>query len=254
VVYALDGQISESHAAPAFSLAAQPRPESRGRMHVSASVDGSSFYEVTFYAKVGNGAWQPIGTDDSAPYQVFHDTSGLPSGTPVQYRAVVADNAHHTATSNTRATTVPAPALTIEAPAEGSGARGTVEVRAVPTRTSHHVVTFERKRHGAAWTTVGMDSTSPAYTVFDDLTGLNLPPARTPISYRAKLLEPNGTNVTSATRTIHAAGPPAPRPPCTTSAQPVTTPTGAWPHVGRRGRPSGPGQIAWDHPLAVNRG
>jgi hypothetical protein len=31
-------------------------------MHVQASVAGDSFYEVTFYAKVGSGEWQPIGT------------------------------------------------------------------------------------------------------------------------------------------------------------------------------------------------
>ena len=36
---------------------------------------GSSFYEVTFYAKVGNGRWRSIGTDDTAPYRVFHDVS-----------------------------------------------------------------------------------------------------------------------------------------------------------------------------------
>ena len=46
-------------------------------MHVAADVGGSSFYEVTFQAKVGDGGWRSIGTDDTAPYQVFHDVSGL---------------------------------------------------------------------------------------------------------------------------------------------------------------------------------
>ncbi len=34
----------------------------------------------------------PIGTDDTAPYQVFHDVSALDAGTAVEYRAVVLDN------------------------------------------------------------------------------------------------------------------------------------------------------------------
>ena len=103
-------------------------------MQVSATVGGSSFYEVTFYAKTGNGAWTSIGTDDSAPYRVFHDVSALSSGQNVQYRAVVLDNARHTATSQEVAAAVPAPTLTIEAPAEGSNVRGTVEVRTIADR------------------------------------------------------------------------------------------------------------------------
>ena len=35
--------------------------------------------------------WQPLGTDDNAPYRVFHDVSDLPVGTPLEYRAVVKD-------------------------------------------------------------------------------------------------------------------------------------------------------------------
>ena len=59
-------------------------------MLVSANVGGSSFNEVTFYAKVGDGKWTPIGTDDTRPYRVFHDVSSIPDGTEVTYRAVVA--------------------------------------------------------------------------------------------------------------------------------------------------------------------
>ena len=40
-----------------------------------------------------------IGTDDNAPYRVFHDVSDIAPGTTVQYRAVVLDNAHHTRSS-----------------------------------------------------------------------------------------------------------------------------------------------------------
>ena len=60
-------------------------------MLVSANVGGSSFNEVTFYAKVGNGDWKSIGTDDTRPYRVFHDVSSIEDGTAVAYRAVVQD-------------------------------------------------------------------------------------------------------------------------------------------------------------------
>jgi hypothetical protein len=177
-------------------------------MQVSADVAGSSFYEVTFYARTGHGRWTPIGTDDTAPYRVFHDVAGLPAGTPVQYRAVVLDNAGHTATSRARGARVPAPAVTIEAPAEGGNVRGTVEVRAVadPERATH-VVRFQRSVAGGAWTTIGRDTSSPAYTVFDDLAALGLA-AGTQVRYRAVLTEPGGTRVTSPVRTVRYAGPP----------------------------------------------
>ena len=177
VVYKSEGRIPRSKSAPAITLQ-QPAPAevSRGRMHVAADVAGSSFYEVTFQAKVGNGAWRSIGTDDSAPYQVFHDTSTYPTGTPLQYRAVVLDNGGHTRLSQTRGTAVPVPVVTIEAPREGSGVRDRVEVRAVvdPEKASH-VVRIERQVDGeTGWTPIGTDSTSPAYTVFDSLAPLGL--------------------------------------------------------------------------------
>jgi alpha-amylase len=201
VVYALDGRIPRSASAPAISLSA-PVPASQGRVEVSASVAGSSLYEVSFEAKV-NGRWQSIGTDDNAPYRVFPDTSALDPGTHVEYRAVVLDNGNHTRASNTVRGRVPAPRLTIEAPVEGGGVRGVVEVRAVadPEKPSH-VVSFERSVGDGPWTAIGRDSTSPAYTVFDDLGALGLAPGTT-VKYRASLGDSR-----SEVRTVRYAGPP----------------------------------------------
>ena len=210
VVYRSAGRIPRSKAAPAIALTAPaPSEQAQGRIHVAAEVDGSSFYEVTFEAKVGDGGWTSIGTDDTAPYQVFHDVNELAPGTPLAYRAVVLDNARHTRTSQARETSVPPPALTIETPAEGSNVRGTIEVRAVadPERATH-VVDFERRVGDGEWTPIGTDDSSPAYTVFDDLSALGLA-AGTAVAYRATLTEPDGTTVTSEVRTVQAAGPPA---------------------------------------------
>jgi hypothetical protein len=127
----------------------------------------------------------------------------------VQYRAVVLDNGGHSRTSAAVGTTVPPPVITIEAPGEGRNVRGVVEVRAVadPERATH-VVRFERSVDGGAWTLIGIDDSSPAYTVFDDLAPLNLATG-TMVQYRAILTEPDGTTVTSAVRTVRFAGPEA---------------------------------------------
>ena len=52
-----------------------------GRAEIGAALPGNTFAEVTFLQRpVGTSAWTPIGTDDNAPYRVFHDVSGLPRG------------------------------------------------------------------------------------------------------------------------------------------------------------------------------
>jgi alpha-amylase len=98
VVYRSVEPIDRSPAAPPITL--NPPAPAKGvsdRMRVSAAVDGASFYEITFQARVAGGAWTTIGTDDSAPYQVFHDVAAIPQGTTLHYRAAVLDNAGHVA-------------------------------------------------------------------------------------------------------------------------------------------------------------
>jgi alpha-amylase len=253
VVYQSAGRIPHSKAAPDISLAAPtPAVESRGRMQVAANIAGSSLYEVTFYAKVGGGEWQPIGTDDTAPYRVFHDVSSLDPGTPLEYRAVVLDNGRHTAMSEPQSTAVPTPLVRIEVPAEGSKVRGTVEVRAVADpELPTHVVRFERSVAGGPWTPIGTDDSSPVYTVFDNLTPLDLA-AGTAIAYRAILTTANGTEVTSAVRTVQAAGPEV-----TTATLRYLRPAGDYGTVddgwglhmwGDAVDPAVLAQIAWDNP------
>jgi alpha-amylase len=215
VVYQSSGRIPREKAAPAVALQ-DPAPAAatatsagdNGRIQVTADVDGISFYEVTFEARTPGGKWERVGTDDTAPYRVFHDVSGLRPGTAVEYRAVVLNNAGRTSMSASRSAVVPDPVLTIQQPAEGSTVQGNVEVIATadPEKASH-VVRFERSVAGGAWTAIGSeDDSSPAYTVVDDLAALDLADG-TEMRYRASL---DGSNVVSNVRTVRVGAVPQP--------------------------------------------
>ena len=188
VVHLGSGRIAPSKAAPAVALRAPvPAAADNGRIHVAADVDGSSFYEVTFEARTAGEPWTSIGTDDNFPYQVFHDVAALEPGTSLEYRAVVLDNARHTALSPVQYAQVPEPALAMGLPAEGSQVQGTVEVSATASpEKPEYEVAFERRIDGAAWTPIGSDDSSPVYTVFDDLAPLDLADGTT-LQYRALL-------------------------------------------------------------------
>ena len=166
VVYASAGRIPRSTAAPAIALAAPaPAAESRGRMQVAADVGGSSFYEVTFQRQ---GRPRRVAVDRHRRHRAV---PGVPRrlrrcrpGThgAATARSVLDNAGPHRDQPRSATATVPAPTLTIEAPAEGANVRGTVEVRAVadPERATH-VVRFERSVAGGAWTPIGTDDSSP---------------------------------------------------------------------------------------------
>ena len=64
-----------------------------GRAEVRVVAPDDEHAQASFaYRLVGDSAWTPLGTDDNAPYRVFHDVSGLARGTLVEYRAVVEDS------------------------------------------------------------------------------------------------------------------------------------------------------------------
>ena len=205
VVYRSAGQIPRSRSAPKVTVTA-PAP-GRDRVEVDADVAGDAFAEVTFLARSHHGHWRSIGTDDSAPYRVFHDVSSIAPDTRVRYRAVVLDNAGHSRSSGTEATRVAPPAITIDAPAEGAKVRiAELRATAVPEQATH-VVTFERQVGASGWTPIGTDDSSPVYSASDDVRTLGLPTG-TEVHYRAVLRYAPGRTVTSAVRTVTVAPPP----------------------------------------------
>ena len=77
-----------------------------GRAEVRVDVPGDRFTTVTFAARpVGTREWTELGTDDNAPYRVFHDVRDLPKGTLLEYRAVVKDHSGNRAAAGTYAIT-----------------------------------------------------------------------------------------------------------------------------------------------------
>jgi alpha-amylase len=198
VVYEATDRLERSRRAPSVALKALGTL--RDRAEVGADVGGDGFAEVTFLARTGRGGWRPIGTDDNAPYRVFHDVADLAPGTRVDYKAVVVDNAGHERSSDTRSGTVAPPTIALEAPAEGGRVRGEVEVRAVATpEHSDYVVTLYRSVAGGAWTAIGTDDSSPVYTAFDETAGL---PDGATVRYKAVLTYAPGRTVESEPRSV----------------------------------------------------
>ncbi|WP_420818954.1 pullulanase-type alpha-1,6-glucosidase [Ornithinimicrobium flavum] len=73
-----------------------------GRAEIGASVPENVFAQVTFaYRPVGGQDWTVLGTDDNAPYRVFHDVTGMPHGTLLEYRAVLKDASGNLSASST---------------------------------------------------------------------------------------------------------------------------------------------------------
>ncbi|MDT4962575.1 MAG: hypothetical protein QOF87_2222 [Pseudonocardiales bacterium] len=102
-VYKARRAVPRSHVAPAVYFA---KPSAGGvlanRAEIQAAVPANTAVQTSFaFRPVGTTAWQPLGTDDNAPYRVFHDVSGLAHGTLIEYRTVVKDNAGHLSASST---------------------------------------------------------------------------------------------------------------------------------------------------------
>jgi alpha-amylase len=205
VVFRSAAAIPASPAAPSISLAPLPG-EARDRAEVQAVVGGDSFYDVTFHARVPGGDWTAIGTDDNRPFRVFHDVSGIAPGTPVEYRAVVIDNAEHTRMSEVAERRVAEPTIAMTAPPDGGHIRDEVRLsaEAMPDHNDHSVEFF-RKIGDGEWTSVDTDDSQPAYSAVDVL-----PPGLddgTQVHYRAVLTYATGLTVTSATRTTTVTAP-----------------------------------------------
>ena len=158
-------------------------------MHVEADVGGSSFYEVTFQRKVGNGRWH---VDRHRRHRAV---PGLPRrlapapGTPLQYRAVVLDNAGHTRASGVRSTRrCRRRAITMSTPTDGGTVANIDPVTVTATVDPERAAAVGRASSAASAAAPGPASapTRPRRPTpsTDDVSGL---PLGTTVRYRAIL-------------------------------------------------------------------
>jgi pullulanase-type alpha-1,6-glucosidase len=91
-VYRAGAPISVPGIAPVVTMTAPAAgAELLDRVEVGASLSLPGSAEVTFAVSVDGGPFEPIGTDDNAPYGLFYDVAGLAAGTPLVFKAI-ADN------------------------------------------------------------------------------------------------------------------------------------------------------------------
>ncbi len=102
-VYRANSVMTDSKAAPpVYPLSPSAGGVVGGRAEIGAAVPTNTFTQVTFlYRPVGTTAWQPVGTDDNAPYRVYQDVSGLAKGTLLEYRMLAKDLSGHVSATST---------------------------------------------------------------------------------------------------------------------------------------------------------
>lgn len=189
---------------------------------------------------------KPIGTDDNAPYRVFHDVASLPADTVVQYKAVVLDNRGHTRTSHVRSFTVPQPTVVLTA----SRVLKTVTARAAVTPDHRfHSVLFERSVAGGPFEAIGTDDSAPSpYQVTDDVSSY---PPGTELRYRAILTDGLGSG-TVTSNVVTVVTPPPPDPTRKTATIHYNRPDGqygSWGlHLFGDGLAPGQATAAWENP------
>lgn len=166
-----------------------------GRLPVVAEVSGDEYAEVSFWRHITGGEWEHLGTDDSAPYQVYDVVSDLAPGDTVTYQAVVSDGLDLNADSEQVTATVPEPTISLSYPAPGDtlAEAPLVVAEIAPARVGTSVL-FERRLPGGEWETVGTDTTSSAYAMLDDLSGVAV---GTDVLYRASVTQGDVTVETS---------------------------------------------------------
>ncbi len=92
VIYRADTPAPGDTVAEAVTVTApQAGATVTGRVAVRAEVAGGKYAEVTVAVSADGAPFEVLGVDDSAPYAVYHDVSGLPEGAALRYRTIARD-------------------------------------------------------------------------------------------------------------------------------------------------------------------
>ncbi|MFC6285892.1 pullulanase-type alpha-1,6-glucosidase, partial [Nocardioides sp. GCM10027114] len=106
VVWRADGRLAGRDDAPALHFES-PTPGGTvgGRAPIAVGVPEGGLNQVTLaWRHVGARDWTVLGTDDNAPYRVFHDVRGLAKGSLLEYRAVLTDSSGNRSVASTYGT------------------------------------------------------------------------------------------------------------------------------------------------------
>ena len=122
VYQASSGLAKRKFAPPVTLTSPQPGAVVGGRAEIGAATSSAGFAQVTFATRpVGTAAWSVLGTDDNAPYRVFHDVTAYAKGTLLEYRAILKDSSGNVSATSSYGT------VGDPAPAGGGGGVGPVE-------------------------------------------------------------------------------------------------------------------------------
>ena len=125
-VWRANKPVTTTGAAPTVDLTLEAGSGLSGRAEIGADVGASTFAQTTFlYRPVGTSDWRLVGTDDNAPFRVFHDVAGMPLGSVLEYRAIVEDAAGRVAADGSWARVVAPKAPPTEAENGDPGAQPT---------------------------------------------------------------------------------------------------------------------------------
>ncbi|WP_297081778.1 alpha-amylase family glycosyl hydrolase [uncultured Demequina sp.] len=174
-----------------------------GRLPVRATVDGDGYAEVSFWARAEGGDWEHLGTDDSAPFQVFDVVTDLAPGTAVEYQVVASDGRDLEASSEPVTAAVPEPTIAMAYPLAGDtvAVEPLIVADVFPARPDTSV-TFERRLPGGDWEAIAVDTSSSGYAALDDLSSVE---AGAEILYRATATQ-GGVTVESSIVAAKAGG------------------------------------------------
>ncbi len=107
VVFKASKPLDVGRSAPTVTFRTPTSHEVGGRAEIGVDLTGTGaagLNQVSIaYRPVGTSDWTRLGTDDNAPYRVFHNVSGLAKGTVLEYRSVVRDPRGHLSATSTSA-------------------------------------------------------------------------------------------------------------------------------------------------------
>ena len=176
VVYALDGRIPRSHRRRRSRSPRRRPPPRRADAWRCGPTSPATRSTRSRSSRGPARGWQPIGTDDNAPYRVFHDVAACARARRCTTRRSCSTTAGTRGRAAPRAATVPAPRSRSRRRPRGRQAARRVELRGCSPTPSARPTSSRSSAASPAGRgrAIGSDDSSPAYSCPTTLSGLGL--------------------------------------------------------------------------------